>query len=137
MQLIINVDETMYKDILDKELKALSHEDLKEVIIECIKEYFTKDNFKNLKNLIVMESGSSWDRKETPTLFTKKLIESCDYSELQSIVNKSIEDLNKNHHSILEELLLNAIVRGLFNTYSFSKELESSVREILMQSQQN
>lgn len=35
MQVTINVDETMFAEVIDKELKALSSDDLKEIIFFC------------------------------------------------------------------------------------------------------
>lgn len=40
MQVTINVDETMFAEVIDKELQALSSDDLKKIILEVISEYF-------------------------------------------------------------------------------------------------
>ena len=133
MQLTINVDETMFKDVLDNELKALSPEDLKNVMTECIKEYFTANDFKNLEPLIIQETKSryNWNTQKEATLFATKLIESCDYSQLQLVVDEAIKELQKNYRSILEDILLKTLVQGFTSNYAISSQLEMSVRDII------
>ena len=43
MKIEINVDETQFKDILDKELQDLPKEVLQNIIVESIKGYFQQD----------------------------------------------------------------------------------------------
>jgi hypothetical protein len=132
MEIKINVDESMFSEVLDKELKGLTPEELHDVMIQCIKEYFTVDNYKNLEKLFVKESNNYYGSREyKPTDFTNQLAARCDCSKLQEIVDIGIDTLKNNHEYILQRVLFDLITTGLASTYSFRESISEVVSDIL------
>ena len=132
VNLTVNVDETLFNDELKSQLEALKPEEVKEVLLKCIYEYFSKDNYANMEKLIVEDDHNNYyyGNKKVATEFTKKLIEECDYSKLQEVVDVYIERLKTNHKSILNDLLLDALVNGLTERHSFRSSLNEALYRI-------
>ena len=63
MNLTITVDETQFKDILDKELKDISKEQLAEIIIQAFTQYM-KENPKDVKALFQSADRLVWRRHQ-------------------------------------------------------------------------
>lgn len=137
MEVKINVDEAMFKEILDKELSALTSEEIHEVIVHCIKEYFTKDDYANIEKLIVTQQYSRWNGQEkVVSEFTRKLIASCDYSGVQDVVDKAIETLKNKYDVLLKDLIRDMIIQSLSNSCGFRTAMENSIREYMWKEQQ-
>lgn len=129
MEVKINVDESQFKDLLENELKALKPEELHEVMIECIKGYFTQNNYENLEPFLVKtKTQYGWDEKSASD-FTKSIIAGCDYSKLQDIVDLCIDKLKGNYYDILKSILLESIVSGLTRSNKFQDEIGYIIRE--------
>lgn len=136
MEVKINVDEAMFKEILDKELSALTSEEIHEVIVHCIKEYFTKDDYANIEKLIVTQKYNSWGQEKVVSEFTTKLIASCDYSGVQDVVDKAIETLKNKYDVLLKDLIRDMIIQSLSNSGVFRTAMENSIREYMWKEQQ-
>lgn len=131
MEVKINVDESMFKDVLEGELAALSSEQVQEVLLSAIKEYFTIDNYKNLEKLLYTKESRYYSSERIiASPFTKGIIEKCDYSKLQEVVDVSIEHLKTNSDHILKDILLESIMNGLTNTYQFKNDIRHVLSEI-------
>ena len=134
MKVEINVDETQFKDILDKELKDLPKEVIQDVIVESIKGYFEQNNYENVQKLFIREinsySGySDWTTTKTTTEFLNKLAQDCDYSGLQSVVDEAIKSVKENHMTILCRLISEIFTTGLMKNYNFQCELERAITD--------
>ena len=70
MQISINVDETQFKELMDKSLATLPEEKLQEVVLEGFRTYLTNTNV--LKEL-TMEKDS-WGYEMKPTQFLKEIM---------------------------------------------------------------
>ena len=132
MEIKITVDESMFKDVLDKELNALTPEEIHEVLVSCIKEYFTQNNYANIEKLITTTNNYGWGGTDkTVSEFTNKLIASCDYSGLQEVVDKAVEDIKDKHEYIMKDLIRDMIVKSLTDSFAFKSSVENSIREYL------
>ena len=131
MEVKINVDESQFKDLLENELKALKPEELHEIMLECIKGYFTQNNYENLEPLLVKTKNQYGWAERSASDFTRGIIAGCDYSKLQDVVDLCIDKLKENHDHILKEILLESIVSGLTSSYRFKDEIDSAIREEL------
>ena len=133
MKIEINVDEIQFKDILDKELKDLPKEVLQDVIVQGIKGYFEQNNYENVQKLFLKENGgyNSWDTKITTTEFLNGLVNDCDYSGLQDVVDEAIKSVRDNHKEILEDMILRIITNGFFQDYNFRNQLESVILDTI------
>jgi hypothetical protein len=126
MQVTINVDETMFTEVIDKELKALSSDELKKIILEVISEYFRRDNYKHTEELIFKNPSTNYYSKEFTPLMDQ-MVKSADYSGLQDVVDKCIEEVKSNYEHLLIKSISSAIIRGLRYDYQFGEVIEEHV----------
>ena len=130
MQVTINVDETMFAEVIDKELKALSSDDLKNIILEVVSEYFRRDNYKHTEELIFKNPSTNYYNKEFTPLMTQ-MVKSADYSGLQDIVDRCIEEVKSNYDHLLIKSISAAIIGGLTYDYQFSEAVRREVTAVL------
>ena len=130
MELKINVDETMFKDVIEKELKAFSSEELHEIIRECIAEALRNNNI--LKGLFIKPKTHSYSSDE-PTQVLLEAAKSIDlspaYEEIQKMM---ITELKMNYSELLQRIMMKTMVDGLCNDWGFRNNLESAVHEIMI-----
>jgi hypothetical protein len=131
MKLEINVDETMFKDVIENELKAFSKDELHEIIRECIVEYLHNDNI--LKKIFITTKNNSWSYStEEPSEVLIQAAKSIDLSPAyKEIQDKMITTLKENHRELLERVMFSMIKEGLTNEWSFRERLASDVEEII------
>lgn len=130
MELKINIDETMFKDVIEKELKAFSREELHEIIRECIVEALKTDG--TLKSLFVKPKRYSYDSDEaTQLLFeaARNINLSPAYEEVQEMM---ISELKSNYDKLLQNVMLTTMIDGLCDNWNFKNNLQSAVNEILV-----
>jgi len=130
MELKINIDETMFKDVIEKELKAFSREELHEIIRECIVEALKTDG--TLKSLFIKPKRYSYDSDEaTQLLFeaARNINLSPAYEEVQEMM---ISELKNNYDKLLQNVMLTTMIDGLCDNWNFKNNLQSAVNEILV-----
>lgn len=120
MEVKINVDESRIPEILEKELNALNPQEIHEVVIECIKQYLSQDNYKNTERLFVYEEKDHYGYyHDKPTILMDKILkEDMDYSSLQSVVDKCIDELKNNYEHLLIKVITEMIASSLADTHS-------------------
>jgi len=126
MEVKINVSEDQFKELLEKELKNLSKETIQNILVECIKEYFSEDNKRNLENIFLVR-GNSYGTSYQPSRFLESILEKCDFSGLQEVVDNCIKDLKENYDHILIKVLSSMISESLSNTYNFKYAVQNAV----------
>lgn len=127
MNLTINVDESMFKEIIDKELKAFTPEELHDIVKEMIKEYL-KDN-DVIKALFVQKKFSSYSSNDIEaTDFLKKIVNTIDLSEGCEEIKDSMVDVIKNDaKGIVTDLFAKSISRSLFKSWEAEGWLKESI----------
>lgn len=132
MKIEINVDETQFKDILDKELQDLPKEVLQNIIVESIKGYFQQDDYKNVEKIFLHEEKNSygWSHYEPNELLTS-VLKNCDYYQLQEVVDEAINTLKEEHYNILKDILKDMFIKGLTTHYTFQSSLELAINDVL------
>ena len=128
MQVTINVDETMFAEVIDKELKALSSDDLKEIIFTAVGEYLRQSDYKHTEELI-FKNPSTYNKEFTPLV--DRMVKSADYSGLQDIVDKCIEEVKSNYEHLLVKAISASIISGLSYDYQFSEAVRREVAAVL------
>lgn len=114
MNITINVDETQFKEILDKELKELPKEDLQEIIKQAFSQYILSSP-EFVKNLFVKESPYSY-RTYDPTPLMENIVKGIDFSkECEEVVQALKNELVGNSREILEQLMLKTIARSMLD----------------------
>lgn len=130
MQVTINVDETMFAEVIDKELKALSSDAIKEIILTAVGEYLRQSNYKHTEELIFKNPSTNYYSKEFTPL-VDRMVKSADYSGLQDIVDKCIEEVKSNYEHLLVKAISAAIIGGLSYDYQFSEAVRREVMAVL------
>ena len=138
MEIKINVDETMFKDVLENELNAFSKEELHEIVRECIIEALHNDS--TLKNIFITEEKDYWGNLKytKPSEVMIEAARSIDLSPAYTeIKDKMITILKEDYRSILERAILGLILNGIANDYSFQTQMTSSIEDIIRQRNNN
>ena len=130
MELKINIDETMFKDVIEKELNAFSKEELHEIIRECIAEALkTNDRF---KSLFIKPKRYSYDLDEPSQVLieaAKSINLSSAYEEIQEMM---ITELKTNYTKLLQNVMLQVMINGLCDNWAFRQNLEDAMTHILV-----
>ena len=138
MEIKINVDETMFKDVLENELNAFSKEELHEIIRECIVEALHNDS--TLKNIFITEEKDYWGNYKCtkPSEVMIEAAKSIDLSPAYTeIKDKMITTLKEDYHGVLERAMLGLILNGIANDYTFQNQMSSSIEDIIRQRNSN
>ena len=113
MNITINVDETQFKEILDRELKDLPKEDLQEIIKQALTQYIMS-NQELVKNLLITNRISRYSNEYTPTPIMEDIVKSIDFSkECEEVAQALKNELIGNSRKVLEELMLKSIARSM------------------------
>ena len=128
MEIKINVDETMFKDIIDKELKAFSKEELHEIARECIIEVFRND--KKIVRLFL--DTSDWSGRDRPSDLLVSAANKIDLSPaFKEIQEDMIATLKNNYKEVLEHAMLRAIRANFASSHEFRTVMEMTIDDIL------
>lgn len=129
MELKINIDESMFKNVIEKELAAFSREELHEIVRECIVTAL-RDN-ETLTALFVRPRRYSYEQVE-PTEIVRQAAAAIDLSPAYDEIRESmIADLKNNHHELLERVMMRSIIAGLCDDWRFRSSVEESVEAVL------
>ena len=132
MELKINIDETMFKDVIEKELKAFSQEELHEIVRECIVEALKTDGA--LKGLFIKPKNSySYScSQDEPTQVLMEAAKNIDLSPAyEEIQNMMINELKTNYERLLQNIMMKTMVDGLCYDWNFRQNLEAAVSDII------
>ena len=133
MELKINIDETMFKEVIEKELNAFSKEELHSIVRDCIVEAL-KDN-ETLKGLFAKPRYNVYGNLESePTNLVFEAARTIDLSPaLEDIQTIMINELKNNYSNLLQKVMLQFMVDGLFYNNNFKNNLEEAMVDILRQ----
>ena len=126
MELKIEVDDSMFKEVAENELKALKPEQLQSVILDGITKALEANNY-SLVNDLLFERGIGGYSSKDFTSLAKQMIASADYSKLQGLVDRCIEEIQTNYQTILVQILTSTLVSGLTNSYEFRETLSNTI----------
>ncbi len=134
MEVKISVDESRIPEILEKELNALNPKEIHEVVMQCIKEYLSLDNYKNTERLFIYKQETYYgSTQDAPTeLLYKILKENIDYSSLQNVVDNCIDEIKNNYESLLIKVITDMIATSLLTTHNMQEILSKTIRENLI-----
>ena len=111
-QVIINVEDDEYKEIVEKGIRALKPEQLQETIVSAIGDFLRANNYEIIKNIFIYKPDY---RNPEPTLFFRNILNQLDYSELQEILSKIIDELSNNYKEVLVSAMSDLLISRLSN----------------------
>ena len=131
MELKINIDETMFKEVIEKELNAFSKEELHDIIRDCIAEALKNNEV--LKKLFIQTDYNRYGNLEQgPTPLVKEAAKNINlYPAFYGIQETMINELKNNYSDLLQKVMLQTIADGLFYGSNFKNNLEEAVTTIL------
>lgn len=136
MEIKINVDETKFKEVIEKELNAFSKEELHEIVRECIVDALRNND--ELKKLFITKSNSGYYSHDEPSEVLKIAAKNIDLSPAyKEIQDSMIKVLKENYHELLERVMLGMIINGISNDYDFRNRMASDVGYIIRNRNQN
>ena len=138
MEIKINVDETMFKDVLENELKAFSKEELHEIVRECIVEALHNDI--TLKNIFITPERDYWGNYQytKPSDVMIEAARSIDLSPAYTeIKDAMLATLKRDYHGVLERAISGLIIDGIANDYEFRNRMERIVSDVLCRRNSN
>lgn len=112
MQISINVDETQFKELMDKSLAALPEEKLQEVVLEGFRTYLTNTNV--LKELIMAKDA--WGYEIKPTQFLQEImLRTTKTNKLNDLRDEMIDVVRENFDEIIHKAMAQIVCNGIFN----------------------
>ena len=113
-QIMINVDDTVYNNIINN-FKESEQDLIKGTIINGLKEYISRNDYKVFKDMIFKEIYSYSDDYELTNAFSD-ILKSLDYSALQPIIDAGVEVIKEHYSDILIASIANIMIRSIANS---------------------
>jgi len=132
MEIKINIDESKFKDVLEKELDAFTQEELHEILKSALKEYLNREDV--LKEFLNRNETDRWGGTVRGTSTMDKLVNNVDLNDVFAEPKEKIKEIISQDEilkSTAIELLAN-LFRDRFKSaftsdYSFMEELACRV----------
>ena len=141
MEIKINIDESKFQEVLEKELGAFTQEELHSIIKDAIREYLNKEEV--LKNLINQQETDCWGCVIKGTSTMEKFINNVDLSDVFAEPKEKIkqiisddETLKKAAVEILGNLFKDRFMTAFTQDYKFLDALSDRVACILTEKSQ-
>ena len=115
MNITIQIDETQFKDILDKELKDMPKEQLQEIIKQAFTQFFAT-NLKVAQELFFTENSYGLSKRKEPTQLLKSIINNISFEEeCDEILTVLKDEFKGNAREIIESVMLKAMAKVFFD----------------------
>lgn len=115
MNITIQIDETQFKDILDKELKDMPKEQLQEIIKQAFTQFFAT-NPKAAQELFYTENEYGYSKRKEPTQLLKSIIGNISFEEeCDEILTVLKDEFKGNAREIIESVMLKAMAKVFFD----------------------
>lgn len=130
MELKINIDETMFKEVIEKELNAFSKEELHSIVRDCIVEALKNNEV--LKKLFIQTDYRYGNLEQKPTPLVIEAARNINlYPAFEDIQTIMVNELKNNYNDLLQKVMLQVMVDGLFYGSNFKDNLEEAMMGIL------
>ena len=141
MEIKINIDESKFQEVLEKELGAFTPEEIHAIMKEAFKEYLNREDI--LKELITKKETDRWGGYVQNSSVMDKFVSTVNLDDIFAEPKEKIKEIiceEETLKSMALELLVN-IFKDRFKSaftqdWSFMDELSNRVAGILMQKQQ-
>lgn len=138
MEIKINIDESKFQEVLEKELAAFSQEEIHAIMKGAIKEYLNKEDV--LNNLINKPQTDRWGCSVKDTSVLQAFVNNVDLSDIFVEPKEKIKDIISNDETLKKaavEILANIFKDRFMNAftqdYNFLNQLADRVAYTLTQ----
>lgn len=142
MEVKINIDESKFQELLEKELGAFTQEELHSIMKDAIREYLNKEEV--LKKLINQQEIDRWGCVVKGTSTMEKFVNNVDLSDVFAEPKEKIkqiisddETLKKAAVEILANLFKDRFMSAFTQDYNFLNQLADRVAYTLTQREQH
>lgn len=141
MEIKINIDESKFQEVLEKELGAFTQEELHKILGEAMKEYLNRDEV--IKTYLEKTEVDCWGSPVRGSSTMDKLIQNVDLNDVLAEPKEKIKKIiseNATLKNVAIELLANMFrdkfKSAFINDYQFMEELAGRVAYSLEQMKQ-
>lgn len=141
MEIKINIDESKFQEVLEKELGAFTQEELHEILGQAMKEYLNKEDV--IKAYLEKNEVDRWGSPVRGSSTMDKLIQNVDLNDVLAEPKEKIKKIiseNSTLKNVAIELLANMFKdrfkSAFINDYQFMEELAGRVAFSLEQMKQ-
>lgn len=142
MEIKINIDESKFQEVLEKELGAFTQEELHSIMRDAIKEYINKEEV--LNDLINKNETDRWGCAVRGTSTMEKFVNNVDLSDVFAEPKEKIkriisddETLKKAAVEILANMFKDRFMSAFTQDYNFLNQLADRVADTLTQREQH
>lgn len=132
MEIKINIDESKFQEVLEKELGAFTQEELHSIMRDAIKEYLNKEDV--LNKLINQQETDRWGCVVRGTSTLEKFVNNVDLSDVFAEPKERIKEIISNDETLKKaavEILANMFKDRFMNAftqdYTFLNQLADRV----------
>lgn len=130
MNLTIQIDETQFKEILDKELKDLPKEQLQDIIKQAFTQFFVT-NPKAVEELFFTEESYGFNKRKEPTSLLRSIIGNISFDEeCDEILAVLKDEFKGNAREIIESVMMKAMAKVIFDKSQGEGWLEMAFAEM-------
>ena len=138
MEIKINIDESKFQEVLEKELGAFTQEELHSIMKDAIREYLNKEEV--IKDLINKQETDRWGCTVKGTSTMEKFVNNVDLSDVFAEPKERIKEIISNDETlkkaaveILANMFKDRFMSAFTQDYKFIEELSWRVAESLRQ----
>ena len=138
MEIKINIDESKFQEVLEKELAAFSQEEIHEIMKGAIKEYLNREEI--LKDMINKPQTDRWGCSIKDTSVLQKFVNNVDLSDIFEEPKEKIKDIISNDETlkkaaveILANMFKDRFMSAFTQDYTFLNSLADRVAYTLTQ----
>ena len=114
MQLNIEVDDKLLKDLVEKEISNIDHEKIAELALEALKTYLNKED--TLNDIVFNKRNSVWDTRQMNEQFYRLIKNSWQPDAIKEIQNEICDCVRKNNKELIEKTMAEVLGSMLFSS---------------------
>jgi hypothetical protein len=141
MEIKINIDESKFQEVLEKELGAFTQEELHKIIGQAMKEYLNRDDV--IKTYLEKNEVDQWGSQIRGSSTMDKLLQNVDLNDILAEPKEKIKRIISEDDTLrnvaielLANMFKNNFRRSLTEDYTFIEELAGRVAYSLEQMRQ-
>ena len=141
MEIKINIDESKFQEVLEKELGAFTQEELHKIIGQAMKEYLNRDDV--IKTYLEKNEVDRWGSQVRGSSVMEKLLQNVDLNDILAEPKEKIKRIISEDDTLrnvaielLANMFKNNFRRSLTEDYTFIEELAGRVAYSLEQMRQ-
>ena len=132
MEIKINIDESRFQEVLEKELEAFSKDEIHEILKQALSEYLTREDV--IKSLLTSPQKDRWGTVISNSTLLDKLVAATDLNDVFTEPKAKIKEiigadevLKSTAITLLAEIFKDRYKAAFFDDYNFINELSARV----------